>query len=38
MELISKIITFTMSTFSNWSGSNQLFKDIKDGFKRKRSH
>ena len=37
MELIGKIIAFTMETISNWLGSNALLRDIKNGFKRKRN-
>ncbi|MCI2774929.1 hypothetical protein [Staphylococcus petrasii] len=29
MELIGKIISFTMETISNWLGSNDLIEDIK---------
>lgn len=33
MEIIGKIITFVMSTFSNLVGSSSLINDIKKGFK-----
>lgn len=33
MEIIGKIITFVMSTFSNLVGSSSLIDDIKKGFK-----
>ncbi|SUM43692.1 Uncharacterised protein [Staphylococcus petrasii] len=35
MELIGKIISFTMETISNWLGSNDLIKDIKNGKSKK---
>ena len=33
MEIIGKIITFVMSTFSNLVDSSSLIDDIKKGFK-----
>ncbi|CAM3019730.1 Variable large protein [Staphylococcus argensis] len=34
MELIGKVIAFVMETISNWLGSSELFKDVKNGMKR----
>jgi hypothetical protein len=33
MDIIGKILTFLMNTFSNFAGSDSLIKDIKKGFK-----
>ncbi|SCT26917.1 MULTISPECIES: hypothetical protein [Staphylococcus] len=33
MDIIGKIITFVMSTFSNLVGSSSMIEDIKKGFK-----
>lgn len=30
MELIGKMISFIMETISNWLGSSDLFRDIKN--------
>ncbi|MFU0762564.1 hypothetical protein ABH524_008505 [Staphylococcus pasteuri] len=35
MELLGKIINFTMETVSNWLGSSSLFDDVKKLFKKK---
>lgn len=35
MELVGRIITFMMSTISNWLGSSDLIKAIKQKFSNK---
>ncbi|MGF7192875.1 hypothetical protein ABID55_000367 [Staphylococcus pasteuri] len=37
MELIGKIINFTMETVSKWLGSSSLFNDVKKAFKKKKN-